>query len=83
MFESFISNYIKPSKWSYLKEMYQMSAPTLVSGFYQINSSIDNVEHVFVYLQRAKLNTSTENPYLLILLKQMPITLTVRYQIVV
>ena len=64
MFESFISNYIKPSKWSYLKEMYQMSAPTLVSGFYQINSSIDNVEHVFVYLQRAKMNTSTENPYL-------------------
>lgn len=43
--------------------MYQMSAPTHSSGFFQISSSIDNVQAVFVYLQRAKSNNVEANPY--------------------
>ena len=34
------------------------------SGFFQISSSIDNVQHVFVYLQREKTDDAGENPYL-------------------
>ena len=43
--------------------MYEVSAPTNSSGFFQISSSIDNVKHVFVYLQRAKTNNDEANPY--------------------
>ena len=44
--------------------MYEVSAPTNSSGFFQISSSIDNVEHIFIYLQRAKSNNASANPYL-------------------
>ena len=43
--------------------MYEVSAPTHSSGFFQISSSIDNVKAIFVYLQRAKLNNAVANPY--------------------
>jgi len=41
-----------------------MSAPSQASGFYQTSASVDNVKHVFVYLQRNKTNVVAENPYL-------------------
>jgi len=41
-----------------------MSAPSQASGFYQISASVDNVKHIFVYLQRAKTNNTAENPYI-------------------
>ena len=41
-----------------------MSAPSQRSGFYQISASVDNVKHIFVYLQRNKANVVAENPYL-------------------
>jgi len=44
--------------------MYQMSAPSKASGVYQISASVDNVKHIFVYLQRNKTNVVAENPYL-------------------
>jgi len=44
--------------------MYQKSAPSQASGFYQISVSVDNFQHIFVYLQRAKTDVATENPYL-------------------
>ena len=31
--------------------MYNVSAPTTTSGFFQISSSIDNVKHIFIYLK--------------------------------
>ena len=43
--------------------MYEVSAPTHSSGFFQISSSIDNVKAIFVYLQRAKSNNEKMNPY--------------------
>ena len=60
----FISEYQKPSKWKYYKEMYQTSATTRNSGYFRISASIDRVQHVFVYFQRLKTNTMTANPYI-------------------
>ena len=64
LYDKFVSSFLKESTWTYLREMYEVSAPTQSSGFFQISSSIDNVEHIFVYLQRAKSNNATSNPYL-------------------
>ena len=53
LFDRFVSNFLKESTWTYLREMYNFSTtPRNTSGFFQISSSIDNVQHVFVYLQR-------------------------------
>ena len=51
LYDKFISSFLKQDKWTYLREMYQMSGPRDGSGFFQINASIDNVKAVFVYLQ--------------------------------
>ena len=64
LFGKFIDDYYKPSTWIYNREMYQVSAPTHSSGFFQISSSIDNVTDISIYLQRAKTNNADENPYL-------------------
>ena len=64
LYDKFVSSFLKESTWTYLSEMYEVSAPTHSSGFFQISSSIDNVEHIFVYLQRAKSNDVAANPYL-------------------
>ena len=60
----FISEYQKPSKWKYLKEMYQTSDTTRNSGDFRISASIDKVQHVFLYFQRLKTNDMTANPYI-------------------
>ena len=49
----FISSFLKETQWKYLREMYNVSAPTNTSGFFQISSSIDNVKHIFVYLKNS------------------------------
>ena len=64
LYDKFVSSFLKESTWTYLREMYEVSAPTNSSGFFQISSSIDNVEHIFVYLQRSKSNNALTNPYL-------------------
>ena len=64
LYDKFIDDYYKPSTWNYNREMYQVSAPTHSSGFFQISSSIDNVTDIFIYLQRAKTNDADANPYL-------------------
>ena len=64
LMSKFISDFQKPSKWKYLREMYQHSDVKRNSGDFRISASIDKVRHVFVYLQRLKNNTMTENPYI-------------------
>ena len=64
LMSKFISDYQKPSKWKYLREMYQHSEVTRNSGDFRISASIDKVRHVFVYLQRLKNNSMTANPYI-------------------
>ena len=44
--------------------MYEVSALTNTSRFFQISSNIDKVKHIFVYLQRVKSNNSEQNPYI-------------------
>ena len=64
LMSKFISDFQKPSKWKYLREMYEYSDVTRNSGDFRISSSIDKVRHVFVYLQRLKTNSMTANPYI-------------------
>ena len=53
MYDKFVSSFLKETQWKYLREMYNVSAPTNISGFFQISSSIDNVKHIFVYLKNS------------------------------
>ena len=63
LYDMFVSSFLKEDKWTYLREMYEVSAPTHSSGFFQIFPSIDNVKAIFVYLQRAKSDNPETNPY--------------------
>ena len=60
----FISDYQNPTKWTYLRERYSTPAPARNSGDFRITASIDRVKHGFVYFQRNKTNSMTENPYI-------------------
>ena len=53
VYDKFVSSFLKETKWQYMREMYNVSAPTNTSGFFQISSSIDNVKHIFVYLKKS------------------------------
>ena len=53
MYDKFVSLFLKETEWKYMREMYNVSAPTNTSGFFQISSSIDNVKHIFVYLKNS------------------------------
>ena len=53
LYDKFISSFLKETQWKYMKEMYNVSAPTNTSGFFQISSSIDNVKHIFIYLKNS------------------------------
>ena len=48
MMTKFISEFQKPTKWTYLRERYSTSASTRNSGDFRISASIDRVKHVFV-----------------------------------
>ncbi|KAL9989355.1 hypothetical protein ACROYT_G003896 [Oculina patagonica] len=63
LYDKFVSSFLVKNTWTYMRKMYEVSAPTNSSGFFQISSSIDNVKAIFVYLQRAKSNNADENPY--------------------
>ena len=53
VYDKFVSSFLKETQWKYLREMYNVSAPTNTSGFFQISLSIDNVKHIFVYLKNS------------------------------
>ena len=60
MYDKFVSSFLKETQWKYLREMYNVSAPTNTSGFFQISSSIDNVKHIFVYLKNSYRDENNE-----------------------
>ena len=64
LYDKFVSSFLKEKTWTYLREMYEVSALTNTSGFFQISSSIDKVKHISVYLQRVKSNNSEQDPYM-------------------
>ena len=53
MYDKFVNSFLKQTSWKYMREMYNVSAPTNTSGFFQISSSIDNVKHIFIYLKNS------------------------------
>ena len=63
LYDKFVSSFLTACKWTYSREIYEVSALTHSSGFFQISSSIDNVTAIFVYLQRAKSSNAEANPY--------------------
>ena len=58
MYHKFVSSFHRESHRTYVKEMYEISAPTTTSGFFQISASIDNVKHIFVYLKNSYRNAN-------------------------
>ena len=68
MYSNFISEFLKPTSWVYMRDLYNQSANTrALQNMFQISPAIDNVEHVFVYLQRTNGPNDDENertPYL-------------------
>ena len=53
VYSEFVKDFLKPTKWTYMKDMYMESANTrAVQNMFQISPAIDNVKHVFIYLQR-------------------------------
>ena len=51
MYSSFVSEFLKPTTWTYMRDLYNQSANTqAVQNMFQISPAIDNVKHVFIYL---------------------------------
>ena len=49
----FVKDFLKPTKWVYMRDLYNESANTrTVTNSFQISPAIDNVKHVFIYLKR-------------------------------
>ena len=61
-----MSNYIKPTSWTYLREMVQtLNNIRHADNSFRISPSILNPKFVFVFFQRSnKMNNQDENPYL-------------------
>ena len=67
LYSKFVSDFLKPTEWTYMKDLYNQSAPTQdIQNMYQISPAIDNVKHVFIYLKRTNgpnNNESERTPY--------------------
>ena len=75
LYDKFVSSFMKETQWKYLRETYEVSAPTRSSGFFQISASIDNVKHIFVWLKRSTPPNNVpaeDNPYLMNTFKLNP-----------
>ena len=67
MYSNFVSDFLKPTTWKYMRDLYNQSANTrAIQNMFQISPAIDNVKHVFIYLQRAVApngNEEERSPY--------------------
>ena len=68
LYSQFVSNFLKPTTWTYMRDLYNQSANTrAIQNMFQICPAIGNVKHVFVYLQRTDgpINEESERtPYI-------------------
>ena len=68
MYSNFVSEFLKPTTWVYMRDLYNQPANTqALQNMFQISPAIDNVEHVFIYLQRTdgpNDDESERTPYL-------------------
>ena len=62
----YMENYLKPYKWTYLKEEFSTSnVSTQNSGHFRITNGTPKPRHVFVFfVNNANLNNQLENPFL-------------------
>ena len=62
----YMENYLKPSKWTYLKEVgYTSNVMTQGTGHFRITNGIKKPRHVFVFIiNNANLNNQLQNPFL-------------------
>ena len=69
MYSKFVSEFLKPTTWTYMRDLYNQSANTrAIQNMFQISPAIDNVKHVFIYLQRTDgphNEESERTPYIL------------------
>ena len=69
LYSNFVSEFLKPTTWTYMRDLYNQSANTrAVQNMFQISPAIDNVKHVFIYLQRTDGPNNEESertPYIL------------------
>ena len=61
-----MENYLKPFKWTYLKEVgYTSNVMTQGTGHFRITNGIKKPRHVFVFIiNNANLNNQLQNPFL-------------------
>ena len=68
LYSEYVTEFLKPTKWTYMRDLYNQSANTqALQNMFQISPAIDNVKHVFAYLQRTNgpNNVETERtPYI-------------------
>ena len=62
----YMENYLKPYKWTYLKEtVFTSNLSTQNSGHFRITNGISKPRHVFVFfINNANINSQLENPFL-------------------
>ena len=62
----YMENYLKPYKWTYLKEsVFTSNISTQNSGHFRITNGIPKPRHVFVFfINNANLNNQLQNPFL-------------------
>ena len=69
MYSKFVSEFLKPTTWTYMRDLYNQSANTrAIQNMFQISPAINNVKHVFIYLQRTDGPNNEESertPYIL------------------
>ena len=62
----YLSKYLRPHKWTYLKEMVLAANETRqITGTFKISSGVNRPRHVFVWISNTNVqNVQTENPFL-------------------
>ena len=62
----YMENYLKPSKWTYLNEVVEVSNNTRqASGLFKITTGVSKPRHVFIFfIDSANIDSQTENPFL-------------------
>ena len=62
----YMENYLKPYKWTYLKEtVFTSNLSTQNSGHFRITNGISKPRHVFVFfINNANINNQLQNPFL-------------------
>ena len=62
----YMKNYLKPYKWTYLKEsVFTTNISTQNSGHFRITNGISKPRHVFIFfINSANLNNQLQNPFL-------------------